>query len=106
MNGLTLAFLVEVGIITYRDIAKADAASHRVAGLPLPADYIAAGLLYGALGFAPAGGPARVASLFGWGIVIATYMNLWSPSSPLQVGNKTTAAGANATSASTQGSIA
>lgn len=79
MGGLMLAFLAEVGIITYRDIAGSEAnrTAHTVAGLPLPADYMAAILAYGVLGAVPpSSGAYKVSSLLGWGIVLATLMNV------------------------------
>lgn len=77
MTGLFAAFLAEVGIITYRDLAGKDP-SHTIAGLPIPADYLAAVALYGALGLlaGTSEGARLPASLLGWGFVIATAMNL------------------------------
>lgn len=69
------AFLAEIGIITYRDISSADP-SHKIAGLPVPADYLAAVALFGVLGLAPKGGASNVAALLGWGFVIATALRL------------------------------
>ena len=45
MGAVFAAFLAEVGIITYRDISGNDPA-HKIAGLPLPADYLAAIALF------------------------------------------------------------
>lgn len=76
MSSILLAFMAELGIITYRDLNGKDP-SHTVAGLPLPADYLAAVAIFGALGMVPKDSPsAKVAGLFGWGIVIATYLNV------------------------------
>lgn len=76
---MLLAFLAEVALITYRDFAgtPAQKAGHTVAGLPLPSEYLAAVVIFGALGLVPSSSPAHTAAtLGGWGIVIATYLNL------------------------------
>ena len=76
MPSILLAFMAELGIITYRDLSGHDP-SRTIAGLPLPADYLAAVAIFGALGLVPKDSPAaKVAGLFGWGIVIATYLNV------------------------------
>ena len=74
--GLLLAWMVEVGIITWRDLTG-KAKNHTVAGFPIPADYVATFVIFGALGFVPKGnvGASRTAALVGWAYVIATYMN-------------------------------
>ncbi len=83
MGGIFLAFLVEVGLITYRDIAGSatQKQGHTINGLPLPSDYLAAVMLFGALGLVPKdSGAAKVATLLGWGFVNATAVG---PSGPL-----------------------
>lgn len=79
MAGLLAAFLAEVGLITYRDLAgsAAQKQGHTIIGLPLPADYLAAVAFFGALGLVPKdSGAAKVAALIGWGIVLATATNV------------------------------
>lgn len=79
MAGLLAAFLAEVGLITYRDIAGSPAQKqgHTIIGLPIPADYLAAVAFFGALGLVPKdSGAAKVAALVGWGIVLATAVNV------------------------------
>jgi hypothetical protein len=77
MGGLFLAWIVEVGIITWRDLTK-KVPGHTVAGLPLPADYLSTFIIFGALGFVPKSnvGASRTATLVGWAYVVATYMNV------------------------------
>ena len=102
MGAILLAFIAEVGIISWRDVAGSpqQKQGHTVAGLPLPADYVAAVAIFGALGLVPKDSPAaKVAALFGWGIVTATLLNFWTPSSPLSVGK--TAGTSASTTAST-----
>lgn len=89
MSSVMLAFLVEVGIVTWRDVAGSpqQKQGHTIHGLPLPADYLAAVMLFGALGLVPkSSGAAKIASLTAWGIVIATALNYWSPGSPFYLG--------------------
>ena len=79
MYGVLSAFLAELALITYRDIGGTEAqkAGHTINGLPLPADYLAACALFGALGLVPkGGGAAKAAGLLAWGFVIATALNL------------------------------
>jgi uncharacterized RDD family membrane protein YckC len=82
-GGLLLSFLVEVGLISYRDLTGRvqDPASHVIVGLPIPSDYLSAVAVFGALGFLPAGDPSKVGTALGWAIVVATYLNLW-PGAP------------------------
>lgn len=79
MAGVLSAFLAELGLITYRDLAgsAAQKQGHTIVGLPLPADYLAAVAFFGALGLVPKdSGASRVAGLIGWGIVLATAANV------------------------------
>lgn len=77
VNSLLLAWLAEVGIITWRDLTG-KVKGHTIEGLPLPADYLATFLVFGVLGFVPKSNPgaARAASLAGWAFVLATYLNV------------------------------
>lgn len=68
MRGLLLAALTEAAIITWRDLSKQKV-------LPLPSDYVSVAILYGGLGLLPESA-AGTASLIGWGIVVATFLNL------------------------------
>ena len=76
---LLAAFAVEIGLITYRGFKCAG--NH----LPPPADYTGAVLVYGALGLASKTQAATVAGLIGWGFVIATALNLWTPQDPAKI---------------------
>jgi hypothetical protein len=76
---LMAAWLAEIAIITYRSAANKDSIPNRpIKSLPLPSEYVATFVVYGALSFIPAEG-ARAASAFGWGLVLATLLNLWEP---------------------------
>lgn len=96
MGGLFLAWLCEVGIITWRDLTG-KVKNHTINGLPLPADYLATFLIFGALGFVPKdnAGASRTAALVGWAYVVATYMNV----APQMINPTNTKTASTATSA-------
>lgn len=79
MKGLLGAFFVATAIVTYREVSGGiktpDVAP---IPLPLPSTYTAPILVYGTLAILPIG---QVATLFGWGLVVAMLLNLWTPGS-------------------------
>jgi hypothetical protein len=99
VTGLFGAFLVEVGLITYRSVSQGQTANKKGSQstsplpAPLPSTYTSAILVYGALGLLPKS-LAPVPALVGWGFVVATFLNLYQP------GSATAAATSNATLAS------
>jgi hypothetical protein len=76
-RGLLAAALVEVALVTYRDLS-----ANKV--LPPPSDYVAVAIIFGGLGLVPESG-SQFASLTGWGFVVATFLNLWSPATPTKL---------------------
>src|SRR5208282_6328290 len=78
MGPLLTAWLVEMGLITYRGAKQGKFAQNPIPHLPLPSEYVATFIIYGALGLVPEGGQ-RAAAAFGWGLVVATFLNLWDP---------------------------
>lgn len=74
--GVLLAWLTEIGLITWRDLTGKDP-NHTINGFPLPADYLATFLVFGTLGLVPKDnvGASRAATLTAWAFVVATYMN-------------------------------
>lgn len=89
MRGLLLAAMVEVGLITWRDLS-----SDKV--LPLPSDYVSVVIYYGGLSLLP-DSASGVASLLGWGMVLATFLGLFDPTHPTKLalpGGKTTSGSA------------
>lgn len=74
--GVLLAWMVEIGLITWRDLTG-KAPNHVINGFPLPADYLATFMVFGVLGMVPkdSQGASRAASLAAWAFVLATYMN-------------------------------
>lgn len=78
MAGLYSAWLVEVVLITYRATRPGSNQGTRSLPWPLPAEYAATFVIFGALGLVSGRGQ-RVASLVGWGFVVATLLNFWDP---------------------------
>ena len=74
--GILAAWLVEIGLITWRDLTGKDP-THVINGFPLPADYLATFMVFGALGLVPKdnGGASKAATLAAWAFVVATYVN-------------------------------
>lgn len=80
------AFLAETVLITYRQYAGGGVQGGGIKvpdsaplNLPLPASYTAPIVAYGALALIPGEGQ-RLATAIGWGLVVATFLNLWNPS--------------------------
>jgi hypothetical protein len=84
MGPLLTAWLVEMGLITYRGAKQGKFATNPIPHLALPSEYVASFIIYGGLALVPEGGQ-RVAAAVGWGLVVATFLNLWDPTT---VGNK------------------
>lgn len=80
MTGLLTAFLAEIVLISYRNLAGGGTQVPATAPipLPLPSQYTAPIAVYGVLALVPAGGQ-QIAGLVGWGLVVATALNLWNP---------------------------
>ncbi len=77
MSAVLLAWLAEMGIVTWRDLTG-KVKNHTIEGFPLPADYVATFVIFGALGMVPKDNPgaSRAAALLAWAYVVATYMNV------------------------------
>lgn len=71
-NSILPAFAVEIGLITYRSVSGH---GPNVVGLPIPSNYLAAGLLFGVLAL-PQGEAKRPATLAAWAFVMATYFGV------------------------------
>lgn len=78
MSTLLSAWLAELVLITYRGAVRGSTANNPIPHLPVPADYVGSFIIFGALSFIPGEGQ-RVAGLVGWGIVVATALNLYNP---------------------------
>lgn len=86
MPGLFGAFLVEVALVTYRAVSQGGVQTRKgqqsTAPLPapLPSLYTSAIIIYGGLSLLP-NSLAPVPALLGWGFVVATFLNLYTPGS-------------------------
>jgi hypothetical protein len=69
--------MVESGLITWRDISQTKVP-------PPPSDFVAVAIIFGGLSLFPESG-AKFASAVGWGLVLATFLNLWSPATPTKL---------------------
>ena len=78
VRGLMGAAMVETALVTWRDVAKQKVP-------PPPSDYVAVAIIYGLLGLLPESGQG-FANVVGWGFVVATLLNFWTPSNPTKVG--------------------
>lgn len=80
MSGLLSAFLVEVGLITFRSVRSGGTKVPTAAPIsaPLPSLYTSAIFVYGALAILP-DSIAPLPAMIGWGFVVATFLNLYNP---------------------------
>lgn len=94
MNPLIYPSLVEVALITYRDIRKGNNVTNPIKYLPIPSQYVSVIIIYGGLALAPPSAQ-RLAAMIGWGFCVATALNVWTPGTsvnsvkagaPIQVG--------------------
>ena len=74
MTGLLTAALAETAIVAWRDLTKEHVP-------PYPGDFVSVAIIYGTLSMLPASA-STFTSLVGWGFVIATLLNAWSPATP------------------------
>jgi hypothetical protein len=77
VRGLLAAALVESVLVTYRDLS-----AQKVA--PPPSDYVAVAIIFGGLALLPPSA-STFASVTGWGLVVATFLNFWSPATPTKL---------------------
>lgn len=89
MRGLLGAFLVEMALVSYRDITqggiKVRQGQQSTAPIkaPLPSLYTSGIIVYGSLALIGSSfrAAAPVTTLVGWGFVVATLLNLYTPGS-------------------------
>lgn len=70
--------VAETAIIVYRSVKQGRAATNPIPYLPMPVELADVAVFYGALSLAQ-GGLEPLATAIGWGIVVATLLNLWTP---------------------------
>ena len=78
MNTITAAWLAELVLIAYRS-GKQTGAVRPIPHLAIPSEYGGPVIIYGALSLVPEGPWSGPAGLVGWGLVLATFLNLWDP---------------------------
>jgi hypothetical protein len=78
MSGLLSAWIAEMVLIAYRGAKSGETANNPIPHLALPSEYASTFIIYGALAFVPGDGQ-RVAAAIGWGLVAATFLDLWNP---------------------------
>lgn len=80
MNTIVSAWIVEAALITYRGAKGGSLKNNPVPGLALPSQYVATVIVFGGLSLFPSSSDAgKVAGALGWGLVAATFLNLWNP---------------------------
>jgi hypothetical protein len=98
VSPLLAAWLAEVVLIAYRSARSNGAENLPIGHLALPSTYASTMIVYGALAFVPPAG-AKLANTIGWGLVLATFLNLWEPGKTV---NNVTGAAAVSQTASNQ----
>ena len=78
MTGLVSAWIAEMVLIAYRGAKTGTTANNPIPHLALPSEYASTFIIFGALAFIPGEGQ-KVATAAGWGLVLATFLNLWNP---------------------------
>jgi hypothetical protein len=99
MSGLMTAWAAQLVIITYR--ASKQPAGNPIGGLALPSQYASSFIIYGALGLIPDSGK-QFATAVGWGLVVATLLNLWTPGGQVSATASNQSAATNADTGVTQ----
>lgn len=69
MNPLLVPWLAEIGLITWRDVKNDNRP-------PFPSEVLATFVIFGGFSLIP---NEKVGSLMGWGIVVATLLNVFDP---------------------------
>ena len=78
------AWMAELVLIFWRDLAGKSPATPGDRRFPWPSELLYTFVLFGVLNALP-GEAGKVGAAIGWGVVVATFLNVWSPVNPLQV---------------------
>ena len=78
MNPLLAPALAETALITYRGVINKTNVSNPIPHFPLPSQIGSVVIVYGILAMFP-NSANRLATLMGWGFVVATALNVWTP---------------------------
>lgn len=77
MGAVMAALLVELGLITWRGVGSDASKDNPIKGLPVPAEYAGAVIVFGGLALFT-GRAAAPAAVFAWGLVVATSLNTFT----------------------------
>ena len=85
MGAIMAAWIVELGLVSYRGFRKKTGVNMGSFSLPPPADYVAVMLLFGSISFASKASAdvQKVAALLAWGYVLATVEQMYASDSGL-----------------------
>ncbi len=83
--------LAEVALITYRDVKAGTNVVNPLPHFPLPSQFLSVGIVYGALAMFP-DNASTLAATIGWGFVIATLLNVFTPAQTVASTNSATSA--------------
>jgi hypothetical protein len=83
------AAAAEVVLVTYRDVKNGTNLVNPIPHLPMPSQLVSVGLVYGVLALFP-DNASTLASLIGWGFVVATLLNVFTPASQVTTTNVAT----------------
>lgn len=72
--------LAETVLITWRDVKNGSNVDNPIPHFPLPSQYVSVVIVFGALSLFPESA-ARLAAVIGWGLVVATALNAFTPGS-------------------------
>ena len=93
MGPVVFAGLTEAGIITWRDFKN----GRTILGLPVPGDYLAVFIVFGGLFMlASTQNGKNLAGVMGWGLVVATALNVINPTFVKSAGPQATTTGGGA----------
>lgn len=77
-------WLVEIVLLSWRDLLGNSPSTPGEKRLPWPSELLYTFVLFGVLSVLPGEGK-KVGAAIGWGIVVATLLQVWSPANPTQV---------------------
>ncbi len=99
MKPVVNAAIAEAIVITYRDVRNGLNVDNPIPHFPLPSQYASVVIVYGALAFFPERGD-NLAALIGWGFVVATLLNVWTPGGKVKLASITAKSPTTATATS------
>lgn len=83
--------MAEVALITWRDVKSGTNSVNPIPHVPMPSQLVPVAIVYGALAILPESA-GTLASIIGWGFVVATLLNLFNPAGQVATTNAATAA--------------